>query len=172
MDRPAASIFPDWPQYAERLRDGVVDLTAEQLALRAGPEHAPIWALAAHAAGTRVYWLCGVFEQPGAHATPWHTPLTDLGWEDDEAHARTGDELRWALDSSWAVVDDCLHRWSADDLGRTAIRTRDDGSRQAITGASILNRLISHDAFHAGEISQLLGLHHLPPIDLWSRPWS
>ena len=38
------------------------------------------------------------------------------------------------------------------------------------TRASVLNRLFSHDAFHAGEISQLLGLHHLPEIDLWRRP--
>ena len=34
---------------------------------------------------------------------------------------------------------------------------------------SILNRLLSHDAFHAGEISQLLGVHALPPIDFWTR---
>ena len=85
MDRSVASLYRDWPQYAARIRDGVKDLSADQLALRAGPEHAPIWALAAHIAGTRVYWLC------------------------------------------------------------------------------------SHDAFHAGEISQLLGRHDLPPIDLWAR---
>lgn len=37
------------------------------------------------------------------------------------------------------------------------------------TRASILNRMLSHDAFHAGEISQLLGRHGLPVIDLWRR---
>jgi len=67
MDGRAASLFPDWPQYAGRIRDAVKDLTAEQLALRAGPEHAQIWQLAAHVAGTRVYWLCGRFveQMPG-----------------------------------------------------------------------------------------------------------
>ncbi len=30
-------------------------------------------------------------------------------------------------------------------------------------------RLLSHDAFHTGEISQLLSMHGLPEIDLW-RP--
>jgi uncharacterized damage-inducible protein DinB len=38
------------------------------------------------------------------------------------------------------------------------------------TRASILNRLVTHEAFHGGEISQLLGVHGLPPIDLWRRP--
>jgi hypothetical protein len=28
--------------------------------------------------------------------------------------------------------------------------------------------ILSHDTFHAGEISQLLGAHSLPAIDLWA----
>jgi hypothetical protein len=168
MDRSVASLYPDWPQYAARIRDAVSNRTADQLALRAGPDHAPIWALAAHVAGTRVYWLCGVFEEPGAERTPFAAPLTDLGWEDDETHPRSGDELAWALDSSWEVVRDCLERWSVDDLDRTATRII-GGVTQRHSRASVLNRLCSHDAFHAGEISQLLGSHFLAPIDLWAR---
>jgi DinB superfamily len=167
MDDPVASLYPDWPQYAARIRDAVKHLTEDQLALRAGPEHAPIWALAAHVAGTRVYWLCGVFQQPGADRTPFTEPLSDTGWEDDLAHPRAGDELGWALDSSWDVVRDCLERWSISDVDATATRIR-DGVAQRHSRASVLNRICSHDAFHAGEISQLLGLHRLPPIDLWA----
>lgn len=157
VDRPVpvAAAYPDWPQYAGRLRDAVTGLSAEQLALRACPNHAPIWALAAHAAGARVYWLCGVFEEPGADRTPFTEPLSGLGWEDDERHPRSGDELAWALDSTWDAVHGCLERWTVDELERTAPRIRADGVR--------------HDAFHAGEISQLLGVHDLPPIDLWVR---
>jgi uncharacterized damage-inducible protein DinB len=169
MDHLVASLYPDWPQYAERIRDAVKDLTADQLALRAGPEHAAIWALAAHIAGTRVYWLCGVFGEPGADRTPFTDPMSDTGWEDDQTHPRSGTELAWALDSSWDVVRDCLGRWSVDDLDVTAERVR-DGVTRIHSRASVLNRICSHDAFHAGEISQLLGLHELPPIDLWARP--
>lgn len=168
MGRSVARLYPDWSPYAERLRDGVKDLSPEQLALRAGPEHAPIWALAAHVAGTRVFWLCGVFEQPGAETTPFPEPMSGIGWEDDEDHPRSGRELVTALDSSWRVIAGCLERWTVDDLELTATRRR-DGVEQVHTRGSVLNRLFSHDAFHAGEISQLLGLHHLPPIDLWVR---
>ena len=37
------------------------------------------------------------------------------------------------------------------------------------TRQSILLRLLSHDAYHAGEISQTLGIAGLPQIDLWPR---
>jgi uncharacterized damage-inducible protein DinB len=168
MSRPVASLYPDWPQYAGRIRDAVKDLTAEQLAVRAGPEHGQIWQLAAHSAGTRVFWLCRIFGEPGADATPFD-PLDDEGWEDDETHPRSGDELRWALDSTWALVAATLERWTIDSLGQTATRARPDGTLAVHSRASVLNRMMSHDAFHGGEISQLLGLHHLPPIDLWVK---
>jgi DinB superfamily len=167
MEPSVSWLYPDWPQYASRIRDAVKDLTADQLALRAGPEHAPIWALAAHVAGTRVYWLCGVFEEPGGEGTPFAAPY-ELGWEDDLAHPRSGEELARALDSTWGVVSDCLDRWSLDDLDATAVRVTNAGTTRH-SRASVLNRMCSHDAFHAGEISQLLGLHELPPIDLWAR---
>jgi uncharacterized damage-inducible protein DinB len=168
MARAVASLYPDWPQYAARIRDAVEDLAAKQLALRAGPEHGAIWQLAAHVAGTRVYWLCGVFGEPGADRTPFPTPLTGEGWEDDEAHPRSGAELAWALDSSWEVVRDCLERWSVDDLDLAASRSRPDGTIQRHSRASVLNRMCRHDAFHAGEISQLLGVHGIGSIDLWA----
>ena len=172
MTRPVADLYPDWPQYATRLRDGVADLTADQLALRAGPEHGTIWQLAAHVAGSRAYWLCDVFGQPGAETTPFPGPQTSFAWEDDPDHPRSGAELAWALDSTWAIIRDCLERWTEVDLDLTASRVTFDGTVQAMTRGSMLNRLISHDAFHAGEISQLLGVHGLPPIDLWRRPSS
>ena len=169
MDRSVAILYPDWPQHAGRIRDAVKDLTPEQLAISAGPEHAPIWALAAHVAGTRVFWLCNVFGEPGADSTPFTDPDGE-GWEDHLDHPRSGSELAWALDSTWEVVSRTLDRWTIDDLDRTAVRVY-GGAGRVHTRASVLNRLFSHDAFHAGEISQMLGLHLLPAIDLWvARP--
>ena len=41
--------------------------------------------------------------------------------------------------------------------------------RQVHSRASILQRLLTHEAYHCGELSQTLGIHGLPQIDLW-RP--
>ena len=42
-------------------------------------------------------------------------------------------------------------------------------NRQLHSRASILQRLLTHDAYHCGELSQTLGIAGLPQIDLW-RP--
>jgi uncharacterized damage-inducible protein DinB len=143
-------------------------LSDEQLKLRATPTYWPIWAIAAHTAGARVYWLCGVFNESGAENTPFTDPLSGIGWEDDESTPRSSAEVVTALESSWAIVERCLNTWTPSMLADEFTRTR-DGKIQIHTRQSVLMRLLSHDAFHSGEISEILGTHHLPEIDLW-RP--
>jgi hypothetical protein len=46
--------YDRWPQYNKRLVETIRPLTPEQLALRAQPEHWPVWAIVGHLAGTRV----------------------------------------------------------------------------------------------------------------------
>ena len=168
MAGSVARFYQDWPQHNARLRDAVRFLSAEQLEIRAGPDHGTIWQLAAHTAGTRVYWVCAILGEPGWEPTPFQPPFED-GWEDAPDHPRSGEELAWALDSTFTVIRESLERWTPDDLAVSAERTF-GGVTVVHTRASVLNRMFSHDAFHAGEISQLLGLHHLPEIDLWRRP--
>jgi uncharacterized damage-inducible protein DinB len=169
MDQiPASALFPDWKQYAARITRAVAALTQEQLALRASPEHSPIWALAAHVAGMHLYWLCVVCGEPGIASSTVIDPTTLEGWEDDLDHPRSADELVGALDASWAVVADCLGRWTPAMLAEEIERSR-NGVIERHTRLSILNRMLSHDAYHAGEISQLLGVAGLPEIDLWGR---
>jgi uncharacterized damage-inducible protein DinB len=165
---PIRRFYADWSQYRSRLVDGVRNLRPEQLAISAGPNHAPIWALAAHCAGTRTYWLCGVLGEPGAETTPFPDPLSGLGWEDDPGHPRSAAELVFALESTGAIVDRCLDTWTTDILEVEVERWYRE-VRQVHTRRSILLRMLSHDAFHSGEISQLLGANGLPEIDLW-RP--
>jgi uncharacterized damage-inducible protein DinB len=146
----------------------VGSLTVDQLALRAGPEHMPIWGLAAHTAGARAYWICDVFGEPGAATTPFGDPLPEFGWEDDETHPRTAAELVMAFDSTWALVERVLERWTIPMLDETVERHY-GGTIQIHSRGSMLNRLVTHDAYHAGEISQILGVHGLPAIDLWRK---
>ena len=165
---PIRPVYDGWEVYNGRLIEAIQGLSDEQLKLRASPDHWPIWALAGHMAGTRVYWLCGVFGEPGAETTPFADYLTGLGWEDDETTPRGSDELAGALTSTWALVDSCLERWTPESLGETATVQLASGPR-IHTRQSVIMRMISHDAYHCGEISQILGTHGLPEIDLWRR---
>src|SRR6267142_5646916 len=152
--------YDRWPQYNRRVTEVIGTMTDEQLAIRPSPEHLPMWAIAGHMAGTRVYWLCHVLGEPGAETTPWADPDAE-GWEDDLDRPRTGAELVTALDATWAIVDGCLDRWTPEMLSEEFERFYGD-QRQLHSRTSVLQRLLTHDAYHVGELTQTMGIHHLP----------
>ena len=161
--------YDGWDIYNDHIVEVIRAMSADQLAVRPDPDGWPIWATVGHTAGARVYWLCGVLREPGAESTPFPDPMNELGWEDDLDSPRGSDELVFALESSWAIIDQCLGRWKVESLGDSFIRTTGTGSRSH-TRQSVLMRLLSHDAYHCGEMSQTLGIHGLPQIDLWAAP--
>jgi uncharacterized damage-inducible protein DinB len=161
-----AQVFDRWPQYNRRLRDVVAPMTAEQLAIRPSAEGWPIWATVGHTVAARVYWLCDVVGEPGAESTPFGLGATE-GWEDDLDQPRSADELVTAIDTTFAIVEGCLDRWTTDMLA-DEIRREFAGTVQVHTRGSILQRLLTHEAYHCVELSQTLGIHGLPQIDLWA----
>lgn len=155
-----------WPQYNRRLREVIAGMTDEQLAIRPAPDLLPIWATVGHTAAMRVYWICAVIGEPGADTTPFPDGMTD--WADDLDHPRHADELANAVDSTFRIIEGCLDRWTMDMLD-DEIQRDYSGTTQVHSRASILQRLLTHEAWHCGELSQTLGIHELPQIDLW-RP--
>lgn len=168
-DGSIREFYQGWQVFNDRIAGVVQLLTPEQLAIRPAPDLLPIWATVGHTAGVRVYWLCGVFKEPGAETTPFPDPFAETGWEDDLDTPRSAAELVTALDTTWKIVADCLDRWTPEML-RESFPREIFGTRQSHTRQSVLMRMLTHDAYHAGELSQTLGIHHLPQIDLWRPP--
>jgi uncharacterized damage-inducible protein DinB len=158
--------FEGWQLTNERLVTTIASLSLAQLELRPAPHLWPIWATTSHLAGARVYWLCSIFKEPGAATTPFTDPSGN-GWEDEPDHPREAKELVFALESSWAIVQQCLERWTPEMLDHEVRRVR-DGEIQVHTRQAVLMRLLTHDASHAGEIAQTLGMFGLPELDLWT----
>ena len=160
--------YDRWPQYNRRLTEVIGAMTDEQLAIRPAPDRWPIWATVGHTAGARV--VLAVRHRsasPAPRRRRCRTADGD-GWEDDLDHPRSAAELVLALDTTWAIIDGCLDRWTPEMLDEEV--ERDFGEqRQIHTRGSILQRLLTHEAYHCGELSQTLGIHGLPQIDLW-RP--
>jgi len=153
-----------WPQYDRRLREVIGAMTSGDLAIRPSPEGWPIWATVGHTAGVRVFWLCTFLGEAGAEKTPFADDAA--GWEDDLDHPRNAAELVTALESTWAIIDHCLDAWTPAMLEERVERTLGEHT-MVHTRASLLQRLFSHEAYHAGELSQTLGIAGLPQIDLW-----
>jgi uncharacterized damage-inducible protein DinB len=166
MQENVAPFYRGWWQLNDRLAGTVGSLSAPELGWSPAPSMWPIWALAAHLAAARVYWLCAILGEPGAASTPFTDP-NGPGWEDDLGRPRGSDELVLALRSTWEVVDGCLQRWTPGMLETDFRRVRGDAV-ELHTRQSVLIRLLTHDASHAGEISQTLGAHGHGEIDLWS----
>ena len=76
------------------------------------------------------------------------------------------DELARAIETSWQIVVTCLDHWTVEMLDHV-FRRDAGGSVQWHTRQSVIMRLITHEAYHCGEISLMLGMHGLEPIDLW-----
>jgi uncharacterized damage-inducible protein DinB len=161
-----APIFEGWQRIQQHLVRRVADLGPEELRLKASADAWPVWAIVSHIATARVYWLCGVFKEPGAEGTPFADPFGE-GWEDRLDAPRKTDELILAVESSWRVVESCLRGWTLDMLGKAFTREI-DGEVQHHTRQSVLTRLATHDAFHSGEISILLDANGFASLDPWS----
>lgn len=165
MSNSIRAFYADWAGYNRRTAEALARLSPEDLALEAGFYHWPIWAVAAHTVGARVFWLCHTAGEPGAETTPFNDP-SGFGWEDDLSVVRTGAEVVGAYESTWQVVAGCLERWTPEMLGEP-IRRQGRTTVQLHTRQSLLLRLINHEAYHAGEISIALSANGREPIDLW-----
>jgi uncharacterized damage-inducible protein DinB len=172
LARSIRPFYADWAGYDRRIADGLEALAPDDLALRApDSEHWPIWAIAAHMAGTRIFWLCEIFGEPGMDRMPFYEP-GGMGWEDHPETPRSGAEVADALRSSWSVIDGCLDNWTPAML-QERFERRGGGGQESHTRQSILLRMITHEAYHLGEINIALGSNGRTPIDPWpGRDWS
>jgi hypothetical protein len=161
--RPA---YSQWPEYNRRLRDVVAGLTDEQLALRASPDHWPMWAIVGHAACQRVFWLCDFAGEPGAETTRFTDAGNNCPGDDDLENVLNADQLVEALDSTFRIVESCLDTWTLDVLDEVLRRPEWDET-WVHTRGSVLQRVFSHDAWHAAELSGILGANALTQVDLW-----
>jgi uncharacterized damage-inducible protein DinB len=159
-------IFEGWGRIQLHLVHRVSELGPEELQLRSSPRSWPVWGIVSHIATARVYWLCGVFKEPGAERTPFADPFGE-GWEDRLDAPRRRHELEFAVESSWSIVQSCLRGWTPEMLGEK-FKREISGEVQQHSRQSVLTRLATHDAFHCGEISILLDANGFNSLDPWS----
>jgi uncharacterized damage-inducible protein DinB len=165
--------YRGWADHQARLLDVIRPLTDEQMQLRPSPDHWAIWQLAANMAGGRAYWFHDVLGEGDpavrdrfrvAATTVPGLPLEDAGWEDDEDHPRTAADLVNAFQVTWAMVDDCLRRWTEEDLEVAFPRPRQDG--RTYTRAWVIWNLVEHELHHSTEIALILRGHGLRTLVL------
>jgi len=164
------AFYGSWRRYQELLSRAIRSMADDEIRLEAPFEtdgsHWPIWAIAAHTAGARVYWLAVVLKEPGLDSARAFVVPAGEGWEDHLDQPRSATEVADAIDTSWAIVTGCLERWTPEMLDEP-VPVESSRGPVHFTRQSILLRLITHDAYHAGEIALIQGSHGRPQFDLW-----
>jgi uncharacterized damage-inducible protein DinB len=164
-----------WAGYQRLLLEAIGPLSPEHLSSRTAPHQWAVWQLAAHMTGSRAYWFHDVLGEGDAavrdmfrveSTTVPDLPLEDAGWEDDERLPRSASELTEAFQRTWAMIDEALRRWTAEDLVVEFTRTRRNGEVETFTRVWVVWHLIEHDLHHGGEISQILGTNGILALEL------
>ena len=170
---PLLTPFVDgWANYNRLIIDALRGLPEEAVASRTAPHQWAVWQLASHVAGVRAYWFGLIGVDTAAlrdrfRATATTVPgldLEDAGWEDDDTHPRTSDELVAALSDTWTMMAGQLEQWTPDDLA--AEFERPYGRTRRFSRAWVVWHCLEHDLHHGGEISQILGASGYPAPDL------
>jgi uncharacterized damage-inducible protein DinB len=168
------TFYEGWANYQGLVAEAIRGLTPEQLGSRTAPHQWAVWQLAGHMAGSRAYWFHDILGEGDLatsemfrveSTTVPDLPLEDAGWEDDEDHPRGASEIVKAFDLTWTMIDECLRRWTADDLAVEFTRERRSGT-ETFTRQWVIWHLVEHDLHHGGEISQILGSHGIPALVL------
>lgn len=161
-----------WATHQRLLLAVIADLAPDQLALRPAPAEWAIWQLASHMAGARAYWFHDVLGEGDpairdmfrvASTTVPDLPLEHAGWEDDETQPRTAAGIVDAFHQTWAMIEECLGRWTADDI---TVQIPQRGRDGATTRGWVIWHLMEHEAHHGGAISLVLGTNGLPSLDI------
>ena len=154
------TFYTSWKEYQDHIRGALAPLTAEQLELRAAPHLRSIGENALHIIACRAFWFtdflgedCG--EEMKVYAG-WNEVALELG-----APIPPTAEMVQGLDCTWQFMEDCLARWSPDDMRHT-FPDEWDGKQVDVSRAWVVWHVMEHDLHHGGELSLTLGVYKLP----------
>jgi len=155
--------YAGWEQHNALLIKSIAPLQHDQLSWSVAEGLWPIRMLACHIVAARAWW----FSEWMGEGDRELRDLADFD-EDEGSPSRDAAAISHALESSWAQLASCLHKWTETDLvaefqrpARNARKGRPWRSRRYI-----IWHVAEHDVHHGGEISLTLGMHGFRGLDM------
>ena len=153
------SVYHGWDGFQASLVRAIDPLSPEQLAWRQRPEDRSVGEIAAHIAFGRVDW----FQRMGA---PRSADLAQRIAAVDQAAVATDAAaiVAWLADT-WQMVEETLTQWTVEDLAVTYPHPY-RGTLYAVSRQWTIWRILSHDIYHGGQLTVLLGAQGIEPFEL------
>lgn len=166
-----ADVFNGWDGFQTSLLQAISPLNTDQLRWRPNDSLHSVGELARHISFGRIEWFARM-DAPGS---------ADLvaqisHWDQDSDGNRhivesaipiaeqTGELVHW-LGLSWQMVERTLQLWTVDDLSKT-YRYTWNGQIYAVSRQWTLWRILTHDVYHGGQISLMLGMQGIEHFEL------
>ena len=150
-------VFEGWEGFHRSIVEAIRPLTADQLAHRTTSEMRSVGEIAWHIALGRVEWFERI-GRPEAGAL-----LREMEPRGDEA-LEAAELVEW-LERTWKVVEATLERWTVDDIAAT-YRQPYQGKVYAVSRQWVIWRIMAHDIYHGGQLSEILATIGVIPLQL------
>ena len=152
-------IYENWRGYNEKLQKSIALLTNEQLLVQPAARMWPLGQIVQHIISARAGWFSGTLQDDDEAMNGY------LSWGQRDSPARNAVELVLGLDETWAFIEARLQRWTPDDCART-FPDEWDGQQVEVSRSWVIYHVIEHDLHHGSEVSLILGMNGLEPLDI------
>jgi uncharacterized damage-inducible protein DinB len=152
-------IYENWRGYNGKLQDCVAPLTNEQLLLQPASSMWPLGQIVQHIISVRAGWFSGTLQEPDELMSDY------MQWGRRGSPARSAMELVRGLDETWAFIESCLQRWTPADCAQT-FPDEWEGQVYEVSRSWVIYHVMEHDLHHGSEVSLILGMNGLEPLDI------
>ena len=153
-------IYENWGGYNRRLQNCIAPLTGEQLLLQPASRMWPLGQIVQHIVSVRAGWFSGTLQDPDAAMSEY------MEWGQRDSPERSAAELVQGLEETWAFIESRLQRWTPAEGAATFPDEGEDGQVYQVSRSWVIYHVLEHDLHHGSEVSLILGINGLPPIEI------
>ena len=119
----------------------------------------PLGQIVQHIILVRAGWFSGTLQDVDQLMSEY------MEWGQRDSPDRSALELIRGLDETWAFIESRLQRWTPDDCAKT-FPDEMDGQVYEVARSWVIYHVLEHDLHHGSEVSLILGMNGLPPIEI------
>jgi len=152
-------IYENWGGYNRRLKKCIAPLTNDKLLLQPAPHMWPLGQIVQHIISVRAGWFSGTLRDANLLMGEY------MQWGQRDSPDRSALELVRGLDETWAFIESRLQRWTPDMCAET-FPDEMDGQMYDVSRNWVIYHVLEHDLHHGSEVSLILGMNGLQPIEI------